>query len=184
MSADNSQIPSHQISLAQESDLGVDQGEEGELLDVDMENSENGEEVYDNDEQMYPEGEEGEENEHMNEEYEEGYDDGIVGGAEYNDEEKDEGELSEVNMDQMNDNTPKEHLSKVSELKEDLDEPEEIDSLPAERKVRFRVLRFINKLREKYNLLPFYNDPIGNKVAMAYAKYLLKDKENDGELAK
>ncbi len=52
-------------------------------------------------------------------------------------------------------------------------------SLPPDRKVRLKLLRFINKLRAVYNIHELQLDLLGNTVANAYANYLLTEKEND-----
>ena len=184
MSFENSQNQSLQASMAQDSELVGDQVEDREFNE--QENSERDEENHENEGEGMPmyQGEgEGDESDVMYGAMDDGE---FAGEGHYEGDEDQHGEMEDDSGMQMNnqDKTPKDNLSKVSEQKEDYDDQEEFDFLPPERKVRFRVLRFINKLREKYNLLPFYNDPVGNKVAMAYAKYLLKDKENDGEIQK
>lgn len=64
------------------------------------------------------------------------------------------------------------------------EEAKQLDENIPERKVRYRILRFINKLRAEFKLTEFYEDFLGNQVAMDYAKYLLGEKENEQELQK
>jgi hypothetical protein len=60
-----------------------------------------------------------------------------------------------------------------------------LDTIMPERKIRFRILNFINQMRENYKLPAFYEDLLGNQAAMFYAAYLVSnEKENDGELNK
>jgi hypothetical protein len=54
--------------------------------------------------------------------------------------------------------------------------------LPPERRIRYKLFRFVNNLRENYRLPDFYQDILGNRTAMAYANYLLKEKENENVL--
>lgn len=67
---------------------------------------------------------------------------------------------------------------------EEYDEEEELESLPPERKVRHRIFKFVNKLRNTYHLHEFEQDLLGNRVAMEYAKFLLTNKENEAEFQK
>lgn len=122
---------------------------------------------------------EGEEELGIEGEQQEGEDDGEMYANEENEELEDE-----MGNQQEGEPQNEQNLSKVSEKQEIEIEDDISDNLPLERKVRFRVLRFIDKLRERYNLSNFYNDTIGNNVAMSYAKYLLKEKENENELVK
>lgn len=60
-----------------------------------------------------------------------------------------------------------------------------LDTIMPERKIRFRILNFINQMRENYKLPAFYEDSLGNQAAMIYAAYLISnEKENEGELNK
>jgi hypothetical protein len=60
-----------------------------------------------------------------------------------------------------------------------------LDTIMPERKIRFRILNFINQMRENYKLPAFYEDSLGNQAAMVYAAYLISnEKENEGELNK
>ena len=164
---------SHNPSLAHETER------DGEILDGEYIRNTDEDENFDMDNNLYGqmEGEELEDDV-MNQEGEEHSD-----MDDYENQEQEE-EFDDMNMNQIHKTPKPDDLSKVSEQKEEIDDQEEFDFLPPERKVRFRVIRFINRLREKYNLLPFYNDLVGNKVAMAYAKHLLKEKENEAEFVK
>lgn len=62
-------------------------------------------------------------------------------------------------------------------------EEQNLDENMPERKIRYRIFKFINKLRVEYKLEPLSEDSLGNDVAMNYAKYLLNNKENEHELA-
>lgn len=64
------------------------------------------------------------------------------------------------------------------------EEEKELDENIPERKVRYRILKFINKLRSEFKLGEFFEDYLGNQVAMDYARYLLTEKENETELQK
>lgn len=170
-------------SLPADTERDREQIDGGEYIEN---NSDNDDENIDQDQNVYRGNNSEEGDEDMNQ-YEEGdeMEEHYEGNEDENQEQEDEdlGAIN-MNMNKIHNNPKADNLSKVSEQKEELDDPEEFDFLPPERKVRFRVLRFINKLREKYNLLPFYNDLVGNKVAMAYAKHLLREKENEAEVVK
>lgn len=56
--------------------------------------------------------------------------------------------------------------------------------MPPERKIRHKIIKFVNKLRKTYFFPEFENDIIGNRVAMEYAKFLLSNKENEAEFNK
>jgi hypothetical protein len=56
--------------------------------------------------------------------------------------------------------------------------PETLNLIP-ERKIRYKLYRFLNKLREQYLLPDFMQDSLGNKLAMQYAEYLLTEKDNE-----
>jgi hypothetical protein len=60
---------------------------------------------------------------------------------------------------------------------------EEADILPAERLVRMKIFRFINKLRKQYLKPLFYNDLYGNRLSMEYAKHILAFKDNRSDIA-
>jgi hypothetical protein len=55
-------------------------------------------------------------------------------------------------------------------------------NLNPERKIRYKLYRFLNKLREQYLLPEFMQDSLGNKVAMLYAEHLLTEKDNESIL--
>ena len=69
---------------------------------------------------------------------------------------------------------------------EDLGESNEDDGedegLPPERKIRYRLFKFINKMRAECHISPYSIDLIANNLAMLYADYLLNNKENEEEL--
>ena len=113
-------------------------------------------EEYDEDQQSMHSGEEFEENYSDREEHEEN-------------EESHNNEVSDNNVRELN--------KIVQESSFDLDE--DYDFLQPERKITYKLFRFVNNLRESYRLGEFWQDRIGNKTAMAYAKYLLKEKENE-----
>ena len=56
---------------------------------------------------------------------------------------------------------------------------ENYDNLQPERKIRYKLFRFINKIRENYILPEYDQDQLGNKLAMEYANYLLDGKESE-----
>ena len=172
-------------------------GEEGEQIDNEEDNLGGGEENEEEHEGEHEgDGEEGE--------AEEGED---VEGEEVEGEE-DEGE--EVEGDEVADSQKKEsvngsqvngeegdhsvHSASQSNLNAtgsniDLDEEEEKEEdeeadelLPPERKVRYKLFKFINKMRINCHMNPYALDRMGNHLAMDYAKYLLNNKEDDEEL--
>ena len=69
---------------------------------------------------------------------------------------------------------------------EDLGESNEDDgedeALPPERKIRYRLFKFINKMRAECHISPYSIDLIANNLAMLYADYLLNNKESEEEL--
>ena len=67
----------------------------------------------------------------------------------------------------------------LGESKEDDGEDE---GLPPERKIRYRLFKFINKMRAECHIPPYNIDLIANNLAMLYADYLLNNKENEEEL--
>jgi hypothetical protein len=67
----------------------------------------------------------------------------------------------------------------LGESKEDDGEDE---GLPPERKIRYRLFKFINKMRAECHISPYNIDLIANNLAMLYADYLLNNKENEEEL--
>ena len=68
------------------------------------------------------------------------------------------------------------------DLAESNEDDGEDEGLPPERKIRYRLLKFINKMREERHLPPYNIDLIANNLAMLYADYLLNNKENEEEL--
>ena len=73
-----------------------------------------------------------------------------------------------------------------SNIEDDLGESKEDDGedegLPPERKIRYRLFKFINKMRAECHIPPYNIDLIANNLAMLYADYLLNNKENEEEL--
>ena len=69
-----------------------------------------------------------------------------------------------------------------SEILEESKEDEEDDDLPPERKIRYRLFKFINGMRLHFHLDPYYLDLLSNNLAMLYANYLLTNPENNEEL--
>ena len=67
----------------------------------------------------------------------------------------------------------------LGESNEDEDDDE---TLPPERKIRYRLFKFINKMRIECHMIPYTNDLLANNLAMLYANYLLNNKENEEEL--
>ena len=71
-------------------------------------------------------------------------------------------------------------------LGDDLGESNEDDGedegLPPERKIRYRLFKFINRMRAECHMEPYNIDLIANNLAMLYADYLLNNKENEEEL--
>ena len=58
----------------------------------------------------------------------------------------------------------------------------EDEGLPPERKIRYRLFKFINRMRAECHMAPYTIDLIANNLAMLYADYLLNNKENEEEL--
>ena len=58
----------------------------------------------------------------------------------------------------------------------------EDEGLPPERKIRYRLFKFINRMRTECHMTPYNIDLIANNLAMLYADYLLNNKENEEEL--
>ena len=61
-------------------------------------------------------------------------------------------------------------------------EDEEDEGLPPERKIRYRLFKFINRMRDECHMAPYDIDLLANNLAMLYADYLLTNKENEEEL--
>ena len=58
----------------------------------------------------------------------------------------------------------------------------EDEGLPPERKIRYRLFKFINRMRAECHMTPYTIDLIANNLAMLYGNYLLNNKENEEEL--
>ena len=70
------------------------------------------------------------------------------------------------------------------DLGESNEDEGEDEGLPPERKIRYRLFKFINKMRAECHITPYNIDLIANTLAMLYADYLLTNKENEEELNK
>jgi len=68
------------------------------------------------------------------------------------------------------------------ELGESNEDDGEDEGLPPERKIRYRLFKFINRMRAECHMTPYHIDLIANNLAMLYADYLLNNKENEEEL--
>ena len=68
------------------------------------------------------------------------------------------------------------------DLGESNEDDGEDEGLPPERKIRYRLFKFINRMREECHMTPYNIDLIANNLAMLYADYLLNNKENEEEL--
>lgn len=168
-----------------------DQGEELNIdgLKGDLEN----EEVEPGEEGEAAEGEEVEDNE--NEEGLEEEDSHDLAGSKLDiGDHEDEGEQLEEKKDQGSHATSskgfgaqsEEGEEHVGEGADDLGESQEDDGedegLPPERKIRYRLFKFINRMRAECHMTPYNIDLIANNLAMLYADYLLNNKENEEEL--
>ena len=100
--------------------------------------------------------------------------------------EKDKGENSHVSSSKgFGDKSEEgaEHSKEgEGELNESIEDDGEDEGLPPERKIRYRLFKFINKMREECHVTPYKIDLIANNLAMLYADYLLNNKENEEEL--
>ena len=100
--------------------------------------------------------------------------------------EKDKGENSHVSSSKgFGDKSEEgaEHSKEgEGELNESIEDDGEDEGLPPERKIRYRLFKFINKMREECHMTPYKIDLIANNLAMLYADYLLNNKENEEEL--
>lgn len=102
-------------------------------------------------------------------------------------ESEDRSKLNEYQSEDDNSGGEMDESNEIDEDQYDMDEMREevIELLAPERKVRYRILKFINKLRNEYKLNEFNEDNLGNLVAMSYAEYLLRSlKENESEAMK
>ena len=61
-------------------------------------------------------------------------------------------------------------------------EEEDDEGLPPERKIRYRLFKFINRMRDECHMIPYGIDLLANNLAMLYANYLLTNPENEDEL--
>ena len=61
-------------------------------------------------------------------------------------------------------------------------EEEDDEGLPPERKIRYRLFKFINRMRDEFHMVPYDIDLLANNLAMLYANYLLTNPENEDEL--
>ena len=61
-------------------------------------------------------------------------------------------------------------------------EEEDDEGLPPERKIRYRLFKFINRMRDECHMVPYDIDLLANNLAMLYANYLLTNQENEDEL--
>ena len=75
-----------------------------------------------------------------------------------------------------------EHSLEGDELGESKEDDGEDEGLPPERKIRYRLFKFINRMRAECHMTPYTIDLIANNLAMLYADYLLNNKENEEEL--
>ena len=108
------------------------------------------------------------------------------GEEEHGEEEKDKEERSHVSSSkgfgvksEEGEEQSKEGIDDLGESNEDDGEDE---GLPPERKIRYRLFKFINKMRAECHMNPYNIDLIANNLAMLYADYLLNNKENEEEL--
>ena len=68
------------------------------------------------------------------------------------------------------------------DLGESQEDDGEDEGLPPERKIRYRLFKFINRMRAECHMTPYHIDLIANNLAMLYADYLLNNKESEEEL--
>ena len=200
--AAQNQVDSENVS--QDEAEGVDNGEGGEQMEGgEGEGDENQSYEY-GDEQGYEmegdeeneNGEEGVEDEEGEGEAEGEYEEGEAEGeeeegepnqsqsqsqAEHNEEQS----QSQVGQLQLNQSNEGEVHPEDSDNEDNLDDNDEVAaSLPQEREVRYKLLKFINKMRNSCHLPNYSIDLLGNKIAMQYATFLLTNKESPEELAK
>lgn len=200
--AAQNQVDSENVS--QDEAEGVDNGEGGEQMEGgEGEGDENQSYEY-GDEQGYEmegdeeneNGEEGVEDEEGEGEAEGEYEEGEAEGeeeegepnqsqsqsqAEHNEEQS----QSQVGQLQLNQSNEGEVHPEDSDNEDNFDDNDEVAaSLPQEREVRYKLLKFINKMRNSCHLPNYSIDLLGNKIAMQYATFLLTNKESPEELAK
>ena len=173
------------------------EGEEGEQVDNEEDNLGGGEENEEEHEGEHEgdgeegEAEEGEDVEGEEVEGEEDEGEEIEGDEVADSQKKDSVNGSQVNGEEGDHSV---HSASHSNLnvtgsnidvdeEEEKEEDEEADELlPPERKVRYKLFKFINKMRINCHMNPYALDRMGNHLAMDYAKYLLTNKEDDEEL--
>lgn len=98
---------------------------------------------------------------------------------------KREEDMNSSNMDEESQSGDYEGNSEHMEGDNEYEQDQEVlDSIMPERKIRFKIFNFINKIRNNFKLPELKEDFLGNQAAMIYAAYLMTDKENDGELQK
>ena len=167
----------NQNENASEGEENLDQNEEGEEGDNQGEEGEDQE----NEEGEYEEGEDLEE-EGENEEIEDGEEQSIKDSQQLQTENKEES-VHESAVHSQDYNQEESHNNdEFYEEDEEKEEDEEADELlPPERKVRYKLFKFINKMRTNCHMIPYSIDLIGNNLAMEYAKYLLTNKESEEE---
>lgn len=156
------------------------EGDQNDNLEGGDEENEDEQEEYQDDEggEGEAEGEEGEE--------EEGEYEGEEGQSQSQSQMHQEGENTSQAQNeqlQLNQSRESEDQNQVEvESEESIDENEDISNLPPEREVRYKLFKFINRLRNGCHLPNYSIDLLGNKVAMQYANYLLTNKESNEEL--
>ena len=176
MEGDNIELQHQNIDLEGEEDINLENGNEGnEFNNEEEEDIAEGEELEDNEENQEIEDSQEIQDSELS----------IKNMSKENAEEEKE-EKSKVSSSQdLRDKSGEEKLSgegseNLGESKEE--EEDEDDDLPPERKIRYRLFKFINKMREDFHL-PLYNlDLLANNLAMLYANYLLTNPENKEEL--
>ena len=84
--------------------------------------------------------------------------------------------------DQSNAGSQDQSHMEGDDLGESNEDDGEDEGLPPERKIRYRLFKFINKMRAECHINPYNIDLIANNLAMLYADYLLNNKENEEEL--
>ena len=103
-------------------------------------------------------------------------------------EEKDKNEASHLSGGEgfVDESEEEQRLSGDSSenLGESKEDDGEDDDLPPERKIRYRLFKFINKMRSEFHLNPYNLDLLANHLSMLYANYLLNSAENKEELNK
>jgi len=158
-----------------EDNLGPnEEGEEGENQNEEGEDAENEEGEFEEGEDLEEEGE----NEEIEDREEQSHKDSQQLETENKEESVHESVVhsQELNQEESHNN---EEFYEEDEEKEEDEEADEL--LPPERKVRYKLFKFINKMRTNCHMIPYSIDLIGNNLAMEYAKYLLTNKENEEE---